>query len=79
VTHLVVNRRSDDRIAFIVSNAATLRLLDILKSQPLAQAALAQLAEELPGIDLQLVRDRGIETLQKLRDAEVLLGTELEH
>jgi hypothetical protein len=79
VTHLVVNRRYDDRIAFIVSNAVTLRLLDILESQPLAERALAQLAEELPGMDSQLVYDHGIETLQKLRDAEILLGTEPGH
>lgn len=79
MTHLVVNRRYDDRIAFIVSNAVTLRLLDILESQPLAERALAQLAEELPGMDSQLVYDHGIETLQKLRDAEILLGTERGH
>lgn len=78
-TYLIVNRRRDDSIGFVVSNALTFRLLEILKKQPLAHAALAELAAEMPQLSLETVNERGIETLQNLRDAEVLLGTEPEH
>ena len=75
-TFLVVNRRRNDQIGFVVSNALTLRLLDLLAEQPLATVALDALQQEHPDLDSQSVHDHGIATLRQLRDAEVVLGTE---
>jgi hypothetical protein len=77
-TYLIVNRRRDDSIGFVISNALTFRLLEILMQQPLARRALAELSTEMPQLSAETLNERGIETLQQLRDAEVVLGTEPE-
>jgi len=75
-TYLIVNRCRDDRVSFLAANALTMRLLDILAEQPMLDAALAELAAELPDLDTEVVHNKGIETLKQLRDAEIVLGVE---
>ncbi len=74
-THLIVYRRRDDDVGFLVSNAVTFRLLEILESPCTGAAALEQLAAELPAMDAGVVHNKGIETLEQLRDAQIVLGT----
>lgn len=73
-TELVVYRRRDDRVRFMVVNAFTLRLLVLLEACESGRAALESLATEA-GIDPQTVFKEGIETLERLRQAEILLGS----
>lgn len=75
-TYLIVNRRRDDRVSFLATNALTVRLLDILAEQPMVDAALAELAAEFVDLDAEVVHNKGIETLRQLRDAEIVLGVE---
>jgi hypothetical protein len=77
-THLIVNRRRDDSVGFLETNALTLRLLDILETRVRGLDALKMLGDELPELTEELLLARGIETLQLLRDAQILLGTETE-
>jgi len=79
-THLVVHRRRDDRVHVLELNAPTLRML-LLLQEAQAEAALsgeavcARLAEEMPQIDGKVLRREGLATLERLRRAEVVLGT----
>ena len=74
-SELVVYRRRDDRVRFIEVNALTLALLEILDGSHSGASALAELATKLPALDSQVVHDQGRATLERLRDAEVILGT----
>ena len=80
-TCLVVYRRRDDSVKFMESNAVTNRLIEIL-SQSQSQTgrqALDQLAEEIgtkpSTIESRTIREQGLATLVRLRDAEIILGT----
>jgi hypothetical protein len=73
-TYLIVYRRRDDTVAFMVVNAVTIRLMDLLAVGEGARAALAIIADELPDLDSKVVYERGIATLNRLRDAEIILG-----
>ena len=75
-TQLVVYRARDDRVRFIEINALTLALLEILDGTQTGSAALAQLADRLPDLRSQVVHDQGLATMERLRDAEVILGTQ---
>lgn len=77
-TYLVVNRRRDDSVGFLVTNALTLRLLEILETSSTGAAALQLLSEELPEVAPDVMQAKGIETLHQLREAQILLGTETE-
>lgn len=74
-SELVVYRRRDDRVRFIEVNALTLALLEILDGNHSGASALAELAKKLPALDSQVVHDQGLATMERLRDAEVILGT----
>ena len=74
-SELVVYRRRDDRVKFLEVNSLTLALLEILDGSQAGSAALAQLAEQLPALRSQVVHDQGLATMERLRDAEVILGT----
>ncbi len=75
-TLLVVNRKRDDSVGFLVLNPVSWRLLELLE-KPLAFPELVErLAREMTGVDAQVLHDKGIETLEYLRDAEVVLGTQ---
>lgn len=75
LTHLVVNRRRDDSVGFLEANALTLRLLELLETSASGALALAALSEELPRLDERIVYEKGVETLARLRKAEIVLGT----
>ena len=75
LTHLVVNRRRDDAVGFLEANALTLRLLELLETSASGALALAALAEESPQLDEKIVYEKGVETLNRLRKAEIVLGT----
>lgn len=71
--YLVVYRRSDDKVRFMVSNAMTHRLLELLQAGVSGEAALIQVALEL-GISSQVSREQGEAALLRLREMEILLG-----
>ena len=75
-TQLIVYRRRDDTVAFMVVNAVTLRLVQILESGESPRAAFRQIAEELPTLDSKVIYEQGIATLSRLRDAQIILGVE---
>jgi len=74
-TLLVVNRRRDDSVGFLVVNPVTWRLLELLRDGGTGGEALERLAAELDQTDPEVIRRRGIETLRGLREAQILLGT----
>jgi len=74
-TLLVVNRRRDDSVGFLVLNPATWRLLELLEEGLTGTEALSHLAGEMTGASAAVVHNKGIETLDRLREAQVLLGT----
>ncbi len=78
VTHLVVYRKRDDKVRFLESNQMTHRLLQMLEEPLSGSAALEILASELSGVDNESVRDQGAVILERLRDAEIILGTRQE-
>lgn len=71
---LIGCRRRDDKVAFIRSNALTHRLLEMLAPEVTGEEALASLAAENLQIDGARLRQEGAGTLERLRDADVLLG-----
>jgi hypothetical protein len=76
-TELIVYRRQDDTVKFMVVNPVTLRLVDLLQTGVSGKEALEILADELPGLDSKVVYERGIATLSRLRDAQIILGSEM--
>ncbi len=74
-TQLVVYRRRDDRVRFMEVNALTMALLDVLEGNVTGSEALRQLSTLVPDLDADVVRSRGLATLERLRNAEVVLGT----
>ena len=75
-TQLVVCRRRNDQVKFLEANAATFRLLDLLGDCATGADAIAQLTAELPALDSQVVHDEGLATMERLREAEIILGIE---
>jgi len=74
-THLVVYRRADDSVHFMEVNALTQRLVLLLDGNRTGREALGQLQLEVPDIDRSTLEQRGWETLERLRAAEIILGT----
>lgn len=73
-TELVVYRQRNDRVAFMAVNPATLRLIELLKSGITGHEALTVLTAELAGLNSKVVYEQGLATMERLRDAEILLG-----
>ena len=71
---LIACRRRDDTVHFVKSNALTHRLVEVLAPEISGNEALASLAAEFPRIDGERLLREGAETLERLRDADVLLG-----
>ena len=71
---LIACRRRDDAVKVIVSNALTHRLVEHLVPEATGNDALSALSEEFPEIDPQRLRREGAAILERLRDAQVLLG-----
>ncbi|MFP6837735.1 MAG: hypothetical protein VB948_16695, partial [Pseudomonadales bacterium] len=76
-TQLVVYRRRDDRVKFLEANAVTFRLLELLAECATGAQALERLCGELPSLDSQTIHDQGLATMERLRDAEIILGIEI--
>ena len=71
---LIACRRRDDTVHFVKSNALTHRLVEVLAPEISGNEALASLSAEFPRIDGERLLREGAETLERLRDADVLLG-----
>ena len=74
-TELVVYRRRDDQVKFMVVNAVTLRLIALLESGSSGKIALQDLAAEMGEPGSQIVYEQGLVTMRRLFDAEILLGS----
>jgi hypothetical protein len=85
-THLVVYRRDDDKVKFLLGNAVTLRLIELLGGVPLGaqsdesgritgEQALTRICSELSEVESSVVYEKGVATLAQLRKAQILLGT----
>ena len=70
-------RRRDDSVGFLEASAATLRLVELLRGGAAGASALEQLCQEMPDVDSQLVHDEGVATMMRLREAGIILGTEI--
>lgn len=77
LTHLLVNRRRDDSVGFLEVSALTLRLLEVLETAESGRHALDVVAGESAGLERQTLYEKGLETLSRLRKAEVILGTKM--
>lgn len=77
-TRLLVWRRRDDSVGFMAVNDLTLALLEELEAACTGGEALRRLAARLPRLSSGTVYEKGLATLERLRKAEVLLGTRLE-
>lgn len=73
-THLIVYRRRDDSIRFMEVNALTQRMLMLLDGTLTGRAVLAQLAVEVPGLAPDDIEEPGLEILERLRIAGIILG-----
>ena len=73
-TWLIACRRRNDSVHFVKSNALTHRLVELLEPGISGDEALVSVSAEFPRIDAGRLRREGAETLERLRDAEVLLG-----
>lgn len=75
-SHFAIVRNADDEVKFILLNPISMRLLLLLQSQPLTgQQALRRIASELNHPDPAVVLAGGLEILQSLQAAQVILGT----
>lgn len=76
---LVVYRDREDAIGFIETNPITTQLLlllgDNLEQRQTGQQLLNQLAEQLPNVPEQAVMQGGLQTLEQLRQKDIVLGT----
>jgi len=75
-TQLIVYRRRDDSIGFMAVTALTMALLDELDGKVTGQEALQRVAARATGLDPDVVDREGLATLERLRNAEILLGTQ---
>jgi hypothetical protein len=74
-SELIVYRQRDDQVSFMVVNPVTLKLVSGLSDGMTGRSVLDELAEELPGVDSKVVYEQGIATLERLREAEIILGS----
>lgn len=75
-THLIVYRDRDDRIGFLEINPLTYHLLTLLAHEDITPAqAVGRLAAEWPGIDPAVLYEGAAQTLEDLRQRDVILGT----
>lgn len=77
-TWLLVYRDRGERVRFMVSNAVTVRLLEILRAEHCSgRTALRQLAAELGRDDRDALVATGRELLEDLRRRDLILGRDL--
>lgn len=77
-TQLVVYRRRDDSVHFMAVTTLTMALLDALDGTVSGAEALSQLAGRVAELDARVVYTEGLATLERLRDAGIVLGTKAE-
>lgn len=77
---LLVYRDGGYRVQFMEINAVTARLLTLMQEdgRRTGRALLEQIAGELPGADRHQVLHFGAETLARLRERDIVLGTRLD-
>jgi len=74
-THLVILRNRKDAVKFVLVNAVSKRLLELLLDKPqTGREVLLQIAKELNHPNSEVVLAGGLELMQRLRQAEVILG-----
>ena len=76
-TDLVVCRRRNEEVGFLAVNPATLRLIALLQSGRTGGEALTVLDRELEHVPANVVYEQGLATLNRLRDAEIVLGARI--
>lgn len=76
-TYLVVHRDRNDKVRFLQVNALTSRLLQLMQEKPHAtgRQLLQAIAVEMPGLTEEAIVQGGQQTLQNLRQRDILLGT----
>lgn len=75
-TQIVVHRRRDDTVHFMEVTTLTMVLLGRLEAGTVSGAAAVDaLALEAQDLDPEVVRREGLATLERLRKAEIVLGT----
>ncbi len=74
-TCLLVNRKRDDSVGFVEANPLTLRLLELLEGGEPGEKVLNALVQQLPHLQAGLVVEKGVETIERLRKAEIILGS----
>jgi hypothetical protein len=76
-TELIVYRQRNDDVKFMVVNPVTLRLVELLQQDRTGAEALEALAAELEHIESGVVHQQGAATMERLRHADILLGTRI--
>jgi hypothetical protein len=77
LTHIVVFRRADDVVKFIVLNPVSARLLALLSAGNLSgEQVLRQIAAEMQHPKPQVVIDGGLEIMEGLRAEGVIIGVQ---
>lgn len=74
-THLLLIRNNNTKIDFIVLNAVTARLVQLLQSGLTGRAATEQIGEEIQHPDSVQLLQFGLQLLQQFKQQQVLLGT----
>jgi hypothetical protein len=76
-THIVVFRRQDDTVKFIVLNPVTARLIALLSAGDLTgRQALQQIAAEMHHPQPEVVIQGGVEIIENLRVEQVIIGVQ---
>jgi hypothetical protein len=73
---VIVYRDRGDRVRFMGSNVVTARLATLIQDAalPTGRAMVEQMASELPDLPPEAVLRGGLETLQRLRLADIIAG-----
>jgi len=76
-TILAVCRKANDDMDFMELNPVTARLLQLIEENEIhtGRKLLEQLALEMKYPDVEVLVAHGVEAMQQMRDAEILLGT----
>ena len=75
-TILMVYRKRSDKVAFTAINALTAQLIQLLQEHPTATGLelLERIAGELPALDPETVKVKGLDLISGLMDSEVILA-----
>jgi uncharacterized protein len=76
-TQLVVYRRRDDQVRFLEVSGLTMALLDALDGQRTGREVLSGLVSAAPQLPERTVYEKGLATLERLRKADIVLGSRI--